>query len=397
MGESAADKKGQGLWVIFASRTVLNTTYRIVYPFLPSIARGLGISLTAASGIASLRMTAGLVAPLLGPISDHYGRRRSMVLGLLLAAVASLLMATVGSLPAAAVAFVSYGLAKIIYDPAVHAYVGDTTPYSRRARAIGIVELSWSAAWLLGVPVSGLLIERLGWRAPWAFLVALSLVGAWLTHRCLPVAPSSHSRGTARATLRSLAATWKVLLNRRAIVALLLTSSLLTFATEVPFIVYGAWLESAFGLGLTSIGVASIAIGLAETAAEFGTTFLTDRWGKKRSILIGLLGLSLSLALLPYLADAGIVTAIIGMVAMMLTFEFAIVSLLPLVTEMAPESRATLLSLNLLTMSLGRMIGSMIGGWLWNWESISIHATVGAASALAAAITLAWGISEIQS
>jgi predicted MFS family arabinose efflux permease len=391
------------LWVIFASRTVLNSTYRIVYPFLPSIARGLGIPLTAASGIVSLRMTAGLAAPFLGPISDRYGRRRCMILGLLLTGAASLLLAALGTLPAAIVAFVAYGLAKVIYDPAVHAYVGDTTPYAQRARAIGIVELSWSAAWLLGVPASGALIERLGWRAPWAFLVVLSLAGAWLTHKKLPRVETScrdvSTRGGTEPTQRplaSLVANWSSLLRRRAIVALLFTSALLTFAIEIPFIVYGAWLEGAFGLSLTTIGVASIAVGLAETTAEFGTTFLTDRLGKRRSILLGLVGLAVSLTLLPYLAKAGLVSALAGVMAMMLTFEFAIVSLLPLVTELAPEARATLLSLNLLTMSLGRMVGSVTGGWLWKWESIAIHTTVGAACALLAALILAWGVAEIQ-
>ena len=48
-------------------------------------------------------------------------------------------------------------------------------PYHRRGRVVGAIELSWSSAWLLGVPASGFLIERLGWRAPWAVLI-----GGWL-------------------------------------------------------------------------------------------------------------------------------------------------------------------------------------------------------------------------
>jgi MFS family permease len=152
--------------ILFLVRTTINTSFRIIYPFLPGIARGLGISLAAASRLITLRMVAGMGAPLLGPLADRYGRRRVMEMALLLFVLASLLLAGVGTLAAAVVAFTLYGVAKALYDPAVHAYVGDQVPYRERGRAVGVVELSWSSAWLLGVPASGFLIERFGWRRP---------------------------------------------------------------------------------------------------------------------------------------------------------------------------------------------------------------------------------------
>ena len=87
--------------IVFAVRTAVNAPVRIIYPFLPSIARGLGISLTAASQLVTLRMVAGLAAPLLGLLADRYGRRRVMEVALSLFALASLLMAGVGTLAAA--------------------------------------------------------------------------------------------------------------------------------------------------------------------------------------------------------------------------------------------------------------------------------------------------------
>jgi len=149
------------LWLVFLVRTVMNTAFRIIYPFLPSLARGLGISLTAASGLVTLRMVAGMGAPFLGPLADRHDRRRMMEIALLIFALASLLLAGIGTFTAAAIAFTLYGLAKALYYPAVHAYVGDAVPYDGRGQAVGIIELSWSASWLLGVPASGFLIEHL--------------------------------------------------------------------------------------------------------------------------------------------------------------------------------------------------------------------------------------------
>lgn len=388
--------------VIFAVRTVLNTAHRIVYPFLPSIARGLGISLAAASGLVTVRMIAGLAAPFFGPLSDRHSRRRTMEVALVLFVLAGLLLVgagslTTGALVASVAAFALYGLTKVIYDPTVHAYLGDTVPYRERGRAIGIVEFSWSSAWLIGVPVAGFLIDRFDWRAPWTVLIGLGTLGLWLTHTALPLGqPSARRRANGR-SIAHLARTWRHLLGRRRVVVLLLTSLLLTMALEIPFIVYGAWLETSFGLSLSVLGVASIIVGLAEASAELGTTLLTDRLGKHRSVLAGLFGLAASLVLLPSLARLGLVAALAGVALVMLTFEFAIVSLLPLATELAPEERASLLSLNVAAFSLGRIVGAASGGWLWHWHgtSIALHAIVGAASALAAAILMSWGMAEI--
>jgi predicted MFS family arabinose efflux permease len=384
------------LAIILIARTAVNAAHRIIYPFLPTLARGLDISLTAASGLVTARLAAGFAAPFLGPLSDHLGRRRTMEIALVLLIVASLTLVGVGTFAAALVAFGLYGLAKVLYDPAVHAYLGDTVPYRHRARAVGAVELAWSGAWLLGVPAAGFLIERLGWRAPWAALIGLGLLGLGLTHIGLPPGRRPATAPDQQTATVSLLRRWRDLLRERRVKILLLTSALLMAAQELPFIVYGAWLEDSFGLSLSTLGLASIAVGLAEAAAEIGTTVITDRLGKKRSVLIGLLGLGAASLALPWLAGQGLATGLAGIVVAVLAFEFAIVSLLPLATELAPEARASLLALNLTAMSLGRIVGALTGGWLWaQGGGITPNALSGAACALLAAAAMAWGMVEI--
>ncbi len=159
---------------------------------------------------------------------------------------------------------------------------------------------------------------------------------------------------------------------------------------------YGAWLETAFGLSLGVLGLASTVVGVAEAAAELGTTVITDRLGKLRSGLVGLLGLAASLLVLPWLSGLGLAGALAGVVLMILSFEFGLVSLLPLATELAPEARASLLSLNITALSLGRILGALLGGWLWRWQSIALHAGVGAGCALVAALLLVRGMAGVD-
>lgn len=384
------------LAIIFLSRTVLNTAYRIIYPFLPTLARGLGIPFDTASQLVALRVLANMTAPVLGPLSDRYGRRRFMEIALVMFVVASALLAGVGTVATAALAFIGYGLAKALFDPAVHAYVGDMVPYAERGRAIGIVEFSWAGAWLLGVPASGFLIERFGWRAPWGVLILLGVVGAWLVHAGLPPADvtNQHTRGNHGIhPIKDMVATWWSLARRRNVVVLLLVGTLLTFSIEVPFIVYGAWLEDTFGLQLGALGLASAVVGIAEAAAEFGTAVITDRLGKERSVAVGILGLAGSLMLLPVLPGYGLAAALGGIVLMMLTFEFGLVSLLSLATEVAPDARAALLSFVFTAFSLGRLVGGPLGGWLWKLQpNIAYQAGLGVVCSLVATVLLVWGI-----
>ena len=104
--------------------------------------------------------------------------------------------------------------------------------------------------------------------------------------------------------------------------------------------------------------------------------------GKQRSVLFGLLGLASSLAILPLLATRGLIPGLVGVVLMILTFEFGIVSYISLVTEIAPRARGTLLSMNVAIISLSRILADFIGGWVWRWESMGVQAGVGILFAL---------------
>jgi predicted MFS family arabinose efflux permease len=358
----------------------------------------LGISLTAASGLVTLRMIPGLAAPLLGPVADRHPRRHVMEIALALFAAAGLFLVGFGTVGATAFAFTLYGLSKVLYDPSLYAYLGDSIPYGSRGRAIGLVELSWSAAWLFGVPAAGFLIEGFGWRAPWMVLSILGVLSLILTHVGLPPGSESVKERRKPLRLRSLVGGWRDVLSTPGVIALLVTSLFLSLAIEIPFIVYGAWLESAFGLSLSTLGLASIVVGLAEASSELGTVMLTDRIGKRRSVLAGLIGMITSLLALPGLARLGLAGALAGVALVVMTFEFAIVSLLPLATQLAPQARATLVSFNLSAHALGRILGAVIGGWLWlgQTEGIALHAAAGAVCALVAAITMARGITEIS-
>jgi predicted MFS family arabinose efflux permease len=346
------------LAAMLLARIALNISYRITYPFLPALARGLKVDLTSAGLLVTARAAGGLVSPVFGPLSDHYGRKRLMLAGVAFLIVGAAVCAVIPLYAAFMVAFVLFGIAKAVYDPTMQAAISDRVPYAQRGRAIGISELSWSAAWLIGVPSAGWLIAHAGWQAPFAFVAMLGMAGLLLIARVLP-----HDVPAAGPTHNTSLQLGQVIRNRNLMAALCATSFII-LANEVTFIVYGAWMESRFGLSVVSLGVASIVIGIAEAAGEFGSTALADRLGKRRAVLMGLVVLGISYAVLPSLG-ARLEWALGGLALLFVAFEFTLVSSLPLVSELAPEARATAMSANVAAMTTARMIGSAGGAALY--------------------------------
>ncbi len=357
------------LAAMLLARITLNISYRITYPFLPVIARGLGVDLTSAGLLVTARAAGGLASPIFGPLSDTWGRKRLMLAGVALLIAGAALCAALPFYAAFLVAFVTFGLAKAIYDPAMQAFIGDRVPYERRGRAMGIIEFSWSAAWLLGVPSAGWLIARAGWQSPFALLAVLGAAGLLLIARLLP-------RDAPTLVHDSAAFQLGAVIRNRNLMATFCVAFLIALANEVTFIVYGAWMESRFGLSVVALGLASIVIGLAEAMGEFGSAAFVDRLGKRRAVLIGLVISALTYGVLPMLGQR-LEWAIGGLTLLFVAFEFTIVSLLPLISELSPAARATTMSANVAAMTLARMIGSVGGTALFvRWGRLEPNAAV---------------------
>ncbi|PJF23722.1 MAG: hypothetical protein CUN53_21450, partial [Phototrophicales bacterium] len=110
---------------------------------------------------------------------------------------------------------------------------------------------------------------------------------------------------------------------------------------------------------IAALAGASAVIGLSEFSGEGLVALTTDRLGKPRALLLGLTGNALASLLLPFIGRTEL-GALIGLFLFYITFEYVMVSHIPLMTEVMPEARATLLSFNLTGHSLGRMIGALL-------------------------------------
>jgi predicted MFS family arabinose efflux permease len=135
-------------------------------------------------------------------------------------------------------------------------------------------------------------------------------------------------------------------------------------ANDNLFVVYGAWLEKSFGLGIVALGLGPSLIGVAELVGEGLTAAVSDRIGLKRALVAGL-GLSvMGYLALPFL-ERSLAVSLGGLAVLFLIFEFTMVTSITLCTEILPGFRATMMSGFFATAGIGRVVGALMGGAVW--------------------------------
>jgi predicted MFS family arabinose efflux permease len=280
------------------------------------------------------------------------------------------------------------GLGKNIFDPAIQAYVGDRVPYARRGLVIGIMEISWAGSALVGIPLMGLVIEHMGWRAPFFILGGLGLMGLAVLGALIP-AKSARQKG--QETPATPFGAWRQLAGNRTALGVLGSAFFIATANDNFFVVYGAWLEGGFGLSLVALGMATTVIGVAELLGEGLTAFLSDRIGLRRSAVTGLVLSGLSYLLLPWCGST-LPMALVSLFIIFVTVEFTIVTSLSICTEVLPGVRATMMSGYVAAAGIGRVVGALLGGPVWLIGGIEATAAVSAAITAMGLISLVWGL-----
>ena len=346
------------LLIIMVLRTIFNTMHRMVYPFLGTFARGLGVDITALSFALTGRSLVGAFVPFIASVSDQRGRRFGMLVGIALFTFGVALVAIVPSLWTLTAALILALLGKYMFDPAMQAYFGDRVPYQRRGLALAVTELGWSLAFIIGVPAMGFLIARSGWSAPFPVLTVLGLgmfaVVWWMApRRDANHIPARNPWANFGAVLRNIPA-----------LAGILVALWASAANELVNLIFGVWLEDSFGLQIAALAGASAVIGLSELGGEGLVALLTDRIGKPRALALGLSANAAMAILLPFIGRTEI-GALVGLFLFYITFEYVMVSHVPMMTELLPAARATVMSFNLAGHSLGRAIGAFLAPLLY--------------------------------
>jgi predicted MFS family arabinose efflux permease len=344
--------------LLTVTRLTVNTSIRMVYPFLAIFAAGMGVEIGAISLALAISMAMSAVGPFLAPIADKYGRKTGMLMGLAIYLVGTLLAAIWPGYLTFFLSILLGNLGNNVFVPALQAYLGDHTPYEKRGLYLAIAEIPWALSFILLIPLVGLIIEKSTWYAPFWYFSALVVITMALIAWRIPNDKPGYDEaqtvfGDIKKVLTSVPVMWGMLMG-----------FLIITGNEVVNMVFGVWIQDSYGLQIAALGAASAVIGVSELAGEGITAWLADRIGKERSVVVGIVLSSVFVLTLPWLGKS-IAGALVWLFMFYFTFELIIVSALPMMTEVMPQARATVMALFIAALSLGRAAGDVAAPLLY--------------------------------
>ena len=347
---------------IIGVRFAINVAMRMTYTFLPAFARGSGLSVGTMGTVLSARELTALSAPLSGKLSDRLGPLTMMAYGGILAGC-GLLLATLRA-PGLIAGMIVFGFGRTAHQVAMGSWIGDAVAYERRGRATGLIELTWGGAALLGLPLIGYMIGWLPWWSAFALCGVVALVLGIGVSRSEP--PRTDHDSTADRKPR---------MNRDAVAAIT-TNAMMTAAAQFLFLGHGLWLEDSYGLDTAEVGLAIVAVGFVEVVATLGSSRLTDRIGKRRSMLGGTAVMTAAIATLAVFSTPPLAIGLILLVVAFLGFEYGIVSAIPLMSELDPGARAQMIGRSVSVSTVVRAVVTLAASAIYLASGFSMLMTI---------------------
>ena len=364
------------LATLTASKSISNLALRWITAFLPTLERAFSTTTGTLTSILGLAELGGLSTTLVGRTLDR-GRHRLIFVASLLLITASSVIALGGSIATFSIAMVLLLIGVSNLTVAGIAYIGERVSYSSRGRAIGTFETSWALSLLLGAPILAFLIDRYGWRAAYVALALLNGLAAIAIFRSMP-APQIAGATTKTSLFGGLPrSAWPPLIASAAVAG----------AGMSIFVVMGAWLSDDYGLSVAGLGAIATGIGAAELASSSAVAVVADRIGIRRSVGIGGLLLGLGLVVIA-LSNDSVIIALIGLIVLVIGFEYGFVSSLSLMSEAAPQARGTAIAVGNAIATITRASLIVISGQCYERFGILGSTTVSAAALCAAAAAL---------
>ena len=351
----------------------------MVLPLLPFYAVEMGGGGMAVGILVSSYAVAQLLsAPLWGRVSDHYGRRPALLIGLGAAAVAYVIFGYATSLWLLLVSRLVQGAGGGTVG-VIQAYVADATEPENRARSLGWLSAATSLGVMIG-PAIGSLSSTLGREWPGLLAAGLSLINMVFAWRFLRESRDKskdvHPEGR---RVRSREAVWRVLTHPGTPAPRLIwTYALAMGAFQGMTAVLALFLALRFGVTERTIGFFFAYVGMLSVIVRAGLLGpAVDRLGEVRLSRVGIVLLTSGLVLIPLTHSLIPLALAIALVPFGTAFTFPCVTAL-LSRVIGSHERGLYMGVQQTFGGAARVLGPLWGGWAWDHLGIGVPFWTGA-------------------
>ncbi len=358
------------LIIIFITVFIDLVGFGIVIPALPFYVESAAFRATPFEiGIlfASYSLMQFIFSPVLGSLSDKYGRRPVLFFSIIGSAIGYLFIGFAFALWMVFVGRIVAGITGGNISTA-QAYIADVTSKENRAKGMGLFGAAFGLGFIFGPAIGGIL-SRFGIQTPFLFAAALSFVNAGLLYFILPETVKKGSYAENEFRKNRFLELFESFKDKHfgtltAIYFFLVTSfSIMTYAFVLFTIARFGYTAEQNGYIFAFIGILAVVF----QGGLFGR--LVEKFGENPLMIIGCLMMALSFFGIPYISPTfGGLAGLLGVTALMaIGNSMASPAITSLVSKIANEGeQGKSLGVMQSGASLARAIGPAVGGVLLN-------------------------------
>lgn len=353
-------RQNRNLLIIALIAVVNMLGYGIIIPILFAYSLKFGLN-AFQNGLlfAVFSICQFISTPIIGRLSDKYGRRPLLLISIVGTAVSFFMMAFA---PSAIFLFLARGLDGLTAGniPVAFAVISDSTKVEERAKAFGLIGAAFSFGFVFGPAISGL-TAGYGLAIPFIIAGVITVIAAVLTALFLPET-NQHMGEVKKEKLFDLPRLWHTLFDPNVGVTFIIT--LIFFLAFACAILYGF---QPFTMEILKISPAQNALlftlfGIVGLISQtFLVQFFTKRLGAKKAFSISILLTAVSFLIMFFSRTLGIFIAgslILGL------FNSIVQTLIPTILsqETDAKSQGSIMGLNASYQSIGMIFGPILGG-----------------------------------
>jgi len=355
----------RNLILLYFTLAVILLGFGVLIPLEAFLVDQYGASGQALGALISLHALFQLVfSPIWGSISDNVGRKPILIVGAIGNALALLMFGLSTQLWMLFVARALSGIFSAATLPTALAFIGDSTTKENRGGGMGVIGAAMGTGMVLGPGIGGWLgAESLS--TPFFVAGALSLVAGLLIFLILPesLPLEKRAKGVKLDISSRYAGMWQGLKGPMGLFFLL--SFLVSFGLSNMEGIFGLFALERFGFGPKEVGTVMVVVGTMVAGVQMVLTGpATKRWGERTVIKATLLGLTVTFLLILTAYDFTTLLITVGLFAF--TNAMLRPSISSLVSKETEVDQGLALGLNSSFMSLGRFMGPLLAGFLFD-------------------------------
>lgn len=287
-----ADRKA-ALAFIYVTIVLDTLGFGITIPVLPHLIENFTGDTASAAAMNGLFLTVWglmqfLFSPLLGALSDRFGRRPVLILSSFGLGLDYIVMALAPNLSFLLLGRILSGITASSY-PTAGAYVADVTPVERRAAAFGMIGAAWGIGFIFGPAVGGLL-GVFGSRVPFWTAAVFSIVSASYGLFVLPESLSRASRHKFTWRRASPIGSLALLRSRRDLLGLGVVNFVQFLGFQVLPSIFVLYADFRLGWKGLEVGATLALVGALNITVQGGLVKrFIKRYGERTALIVGLL------------------------------------------------------------------------------------------------------------